>query len=294
MEKGGGSVTSSASDALTDDLRREIALLKNRIEGLERDLMNQEVELKAAKVSLKDKNNDPMIKNLSALFQQFSLHLTDLQSVQKEMDKIFQLHKTTWDLKNLQTKLNLIENHQNMVSEEIYQSLHNRENNVKIEKDNNNNTTSTTITTPSTKVLKIDKTAAAAIQKQPVDIDRASKSVKIVENIIHSKASEQQSSAALQSGTNTLKRKREAKSPTKQATTVESSKKQQHDNQPTSPNQTIATILVSKTKTKSGLPLLLKNPWIVLRQVCTYKLIWFFNMFSGMNFVTGFFGEKLF
>lgn len=95
MEKGGGSVTSSASDALTDDLRREIALLKNRIEGLERDLMNQEVELKAAKVSLKDKNNDPMVKNLSLLFQQFSLHLTDLQSVQKEMDKIFQLHKTT-------------------------------------------------------------------------------------------------------------------------------------------------------------------------------------------------------
>jgi hypothetical protein len=136
-----------------------------------------------------------------------------------------------------------------MVSEEIYQSLHSRETNVKLEKDNNNNTT---ITTPSTKVIKIDKTAAAAIQKQPVDIDRASKCVKIVENI---KASEQ----PLQSGTNTLKRKREAKSPTKQVTAVESSKKQQHDTQPTSPNQTIATILVSKTKTKSGLPLLLKK-----------------------------------
>jgi homer protein len=95
MEKGGGGSVTSASDALTDDLRREISLLKNRIEGLERDLMNQEVELKAAKVCLKDKNNDPTVKNLSALFQQFSLHLSDLQNVQKEMDKILQLHKTT-------------------------------------------------------------------------------------------------------------------------------------------------------------------------------------------------------
>lgn len=95
FEKGGGANLSSGSEALTDDLRREITLLKSRIEGLERDLMNQEVELKAAKVSLKDKNNDPMIKNLSALFQQFSLHMSDMQNVQKEMDKIFQLHKTT-------------------------------------------------------------------------------------------------------------------------------------------------------------------------------------------------------
>lgn len=95
FEKGGGNSSSAASDALTDDLRREITLLKNRIEGLERDLGNQEIELKAAKVSLKDKNNDPMVKNLSVLFQQFSLHLSDIQSVQKEMDKIFQLHKTT-------------------------------------------------------------------------------------------------------------------------------------------------------------------------------------------------------
>ncbi|XP_070495554.1 homer protein homolog 2 isoform X2 [Chironomus tepperi] len=85
----------SSSEALTDDLRREITLLKSRIESLEKELMNQEIELKAAKVSLKDKNNDPMIKNLSAVFQQFSIHLSDLQNVQKEMDKIFQLHKTT-------------------------------------------------------------------------------------------------------------------------------------------------------------------------------------------------------
>lgn len=135
-----------------------------------------------------------------------------------------------------------------MISEEIYQSLHRRD--VKIEKDNNNNTTTTT-STPSTKVIKIDK--AAAIQKQPIDIERVSKSVKIVDN------RSAESSASMHSATNTLKRKREAKSPTKQIAAVESGKKQQHDTQPTSPNQTIATILVSKTKTKSGLPLLLKK-----------------------------------
>ena len=91
--KSSGSV--SGSEALTDDLLKEISHLKGRIEGLEKELMNQEVELKATKVSLKDKNNDPMVKNLSVLFQQFSLHLSDIQGVQKEMDKIFQHHKTT-------------------------------------------------------------------------------------------------------------------------------------------------------------------------------------------------------
>jgi len=85
----------SGNDALTDDLRREIAHLKSRIESLEKELINQEAELKATKTSLKDKANDPLIKNLSSLFQQFSLHLNDLQGVQKDMDKLFLLHKTT-------------------------------------------------------------------------------------------------------------------------------------------------------------------------------------------------------
>lgn len=154
-------------------------------------------------------------------------------------------------MKNLQTKLNLIENHQNIVSEEIYQSLHSRD--VKMEKDSNNNTaTSTTPTTNtiSTKVKsKIDKTT---IQK-PIDIKNSAvssgggKSVKIVEQT---------------SGTNTLKRKRETKSPTNQtAAPCELSKKQQQhqDQQSELPSPTVATILVSKTKTKSGLPLLLKK-----------------------------------
>jgi hypothetical protein len=169
--------------------------------------------------------------------------------------------------------LNLIENHQSIVSEEIYQSLHSRDG-AKMRKDSNNNNATaaaTTITTTtntslstSTKVKsKIDKTTT--IQK-PVDIinSMAGKSVKIVEN-----KSGDMIPSQLQSGTNTLKRKRETKSPTKysqaDSTTSEMSKKQQQQEpeqehqqqQQTSP--TVATILVSKTKSKSGLPLLLKK-----------------------------------
>lgn len=165
-------------------------------------------------------------------------------------------------MRNLQTKLNLIETHQSIVSEEIYQSLHCRD--VKMnEKDSNNNTatsiTTTTITTlPSTKVKsKIDKTTM--IQK-PIDIKNSASKA---EN--NSKSFENTSllSSQLQSGTNTLKRKRETKSPTKQqaadSTTYESSKKQQQEQQQLL-SPTVATILVStKTKTKSGLPLLLKK-----------------------------------
>lgn len=129
------------------------------------------------------------------------------------------------------------------------------------EKDSNNNTatsiTTTTITTlPSTKVKsKIDKTTM--IQK-PIDIKNSASKA---EN--NSKSFENTSllSSQLQSGT--LKRKRETKSPTKQAadsTTYESSKKQQQEQQQQLLSPTVATILVStKTKTKSGLPLLLKK-----------------------------------
>lgn len=46
---------------IADDLRREIGLLKGRIEALEKELMNQEIELKAANKSLKDKCNDQTV-----------------------------------------------------------------------------------------------------------------------------------------------------------------------------------------------------------------------------------------
>lgn len=223
----------SGNDAMSEELRKEIILLKSRIEGLEKELMNQEMELKATKSSLRDKNNDPMVKNLSALFQQFSLHLSELQSVHKDMDKTFQLHKTTWDLQNLQTKLKLIENHQSIFSEEIYNSL---QRNATTEKDSNNN--STVITKGKTNV--IEKSA----QKSTEGVLRDRKNVV---KIIDPKSDP--------SGIQTLKRKRDAKSPSSKITiespTSDATSRKQ--------SQTTATILVSKTKTKTGLPLLLKK-----------------------------------
>lgn len=227
----GGSV--SGNDALTDDLRKEISLLKGRIEGLEKELLSQETELKVAKTSLKDKNNDPMVKNLSVLFQQFSLHLNDIQGVQKEMDKIFQLHKTTWDLQNLQTKLNLIENHQSMFSEGILNSLHQT-------MDKNNNST----VTARIKSKSGDKSGHKSNENINPMHDYA-KDKKSVVTIMDPKAD----------GVQTLKRKRDAKSPSAKATIESPSSDATSRKQ----SQTTATILVSKTKTKTGLPLLLKK-----------------------------------
>lgn len=216
----------SGNDSLTDDLRKEISMLKNRIEGLEKELMNQEMELKAAKISLKDKNNDPTIKNLSALFQQFSIHMSDLQGVQKDMDKIFQLHKTTWELQNLKTKLNLIENHQSIFSEEIFNSLHQRD--QKKDKDKNNNSTiNNAVKTKSTdKILQVTNENISPSEKKDT-----------------------------LPGTQTLKRKRDAKSPSTRSVIDSPSSDATSRKQ----GATTATILVSKTKTKTGLPLLLKK-----------------------------------
>lgn len=228
----GGSV--SGSEALTDDLRKEITLLKSRIEGLEKELMNQEAELKAAKMSLKDKNNDPMVKNLSALFQQFSLHLNDIQGVQKEMDKIFQLHKTTWDLQNLQTKLNLIENHQSMFAEEIYNSLHHRDSTI--DKDKNNNSTITAKPKPKTNEKLAHKSNE---NSNPMH-----------DGVLREKLTDQKCE-----GVQTLKRKRDTKSPSAKVNIESPSSDATSRKQ----SQTTATILVSKTKTKTSLPLLLKK-----------------------------------
>lgn len=53
-----------ADSGVSEELRREIALLKNRIEDLEMELMAQEKELQAAKTSLKDRHNDPMVSEM--------------------------------------------------------------------------------------------------------------------------------------------------------------------------------------------------------------------------------------
>lgn len=80
---------------IADDLRREIGLLKGRIEALEKELMSQEIELKAANKSLKDKCNDQSMKQLNELNIQFVKHLSELFSVQKEMDKVIHSNKST-------------------------------------------------------------------------------------------------------------------------------------------------------------------------------------------------------
>jgi len=133
-----------------------------------------------------------------------------------------------------------------MFSEEIYNSLHNT--NLKIEKDRNNNSTISTKGKP-----KIDKPTN---KNESNDTVVAVASAKEKKNV---KISDTKSSIVSEScGTNTLKRKRDAKSPIKCADSQleqESSKKQQSGSSQT----TTATILVSKTKTKSGLPLLLKK-----------------------------------
>lgn len=81
-----------SSTELADELRREIALLKTKIEDSEKQLMKQDVELKAANKSLKDKQNDPTVKQLSTLCNQFAVHVNDLTGLQNEMEKVIQSH----------------------------------------------------------------------------------------------------------------------------------------------------------------------------------------------------------
>jgi hypothetical protein len=155
-----------------------------------------------------------------------------------------------------------------MFSEEIYNSLHNRTDDGQFfGRDNNNNNDNSN---NSNKKSNISNRTAALHSTQPkvradkqnklnYDHDASSattplviqekKSVKIADSITKSSST---MDVLKESGNHTLKRKRDSKSPTKNANSYseESSKKQ---------NQTTATILVSKSKTKSGLPLLLKK-----------------------------------
>lgn len=55
------SVTGPVSSELVEDLRRELAVLKARNESLQNELMNQELELKTANMSLREKCNDQSV-----------------------------------------------------------------------------------------------------------------------------------------------------------------------------------------------------------------------------------------
>ena len=124
-----------------------------------------------------------------------------------------------------------------MISEEIYNSLHQRD--PTTDKDKNNNSTAKVKPRPNERV------AQENIMPVP---DGVLKEMKNVVKILDSK---NESS----SGVQTLKRKRDAKSPS--ARTVVDSPSSNATSRKQS--QTTATILVSKTKTKTGLPLLLKK-----------------------------------
>lgn len=112
---GSSAVPNAAGTELTEEFRREITLLKSRIEDLEKELMNQEIELKAANKSLKEKQNDPTVclfillkknnlpnvsfpfkvKQLTTLCNQFGMQITELSGLQKEMEKVIQAHHKT-------------------------------------------------------------------------------------------------------------------------------------------------------------------------------------------------------
>lgn len=95
MDSNRQGATLSSGNELAEDLRREIGLLKGRIESLEKELMNQEIELKAANRSLLDKSSDQTMTKLGELNQLFAKHLSDLLDVQKDMDKLILPSKST-------------------------------------------------------------------------------------------------------------------------------------------------------------------------------------------------------
>ena len=202
-------------------MKEECSQLKSRIEGLEKELQTQETELKSTKVSLKEKSNDPLVKNLSTLFQQFSLHLNDIQGVHKEMDKLFQIHKTTWDLNHLQQKLNLLESQQSHFSLQAKGAVASKPA-LQLHFDNNNN----------------DKHSHISVKTAITAPD----GVSIISGDSNNNL------------TQTLKRKRVMKSPLASPSDLSVGSVGSK-----SEAAKTATILVSKTKTKTGLPLILKK-----------------------------------
>ncbi|XP_055387892.1 homer protein homolog 2 isoform X2 [Condylostylus longicornis] len=89
------STTCTSNTEVAEDLRREVGLLKGRIESLEKELKTQELELKAANKSLKDKCNDQSIAKMSELAAIFGKNLTELFTLQKEMENVLHSQKST-------------------------------------------------------------------------------------------------------------------------------------------------------------------------------------------------------
>lgn len=63
MKPAGNASTGPNSTENNDEMRREIVFLKNRVQVLEKDLTNADIELKAANKSLKEKSNDQVVRS---------------------------------------------------------------------------------------------------------------------------------------------------------------------------------------------------------------------------------------
>ncbi|KAH8329444.1 hypothetical protein KR074_010771 [Drosophila pseudoananassae] len=92
---GGVGVASGGGGATEDELRREVATLKARTEQLQTELLQQEIELKSANISLREKCNDQTLAKLSELNVKFAKQLSELYAVQKDMENVIHPAKCT-------------------------------------------------------------------------------------------------------------------------------------------------------------------------------------------------------
>lgn len=65
MKPSGNASTGPNTTENSDEMRREIIFLKNRVQALEKDLMNADLELKASNLSLKERNSNDQIVSSS-------------------------------------------------------------------------------------------------------------------------------------------------------------------------------------------------------------------------------------
>lgn len=65
---GGGAGSGGATE---DELRREVAALKARTETLQTELLQHEIELKTANMSLREKCNDQTVSDAESVVNQF-------------------------------------------------------------------------------------------------------------------------------------------------------------------------------------------------------------------------------
>ncbi|KAH8238818.1 hypothetical protein KR038_003386, partial [Drosophila bunnanda] len=92
---GGAGAAAGAGGVTEDELRREVATLKARTEQLQTELLQNELELKSANMSLREKCNDQTLAKLSELNVVFAKQLSELYAVQKDMENVIHPAKCT-------------------------------------------------------------------------------------------------------------------------------------------------------------------------------------------------------